>query len=531
MTTVESASAICSTPTRAHAAAQYIRMSTDQQQFSPDAQKQAISEYAKVHGIEVVRTYEDAGLSGLTLRERPALVRLLIDVRNPARDFDTVLVLDISRWGRFQDSDEAAYHEHECRRAGVRVVYCSEPFENDGTPFASVYKSIKRAMAGEYSRELSGKVFLGHCRLVRLGFWQGASPGYGLRRQLVDANGTVKGPLAPFEHKAIQTDRVVLVPGPANEVALIRKIFDWYVNEKISTSRIADRLNVMGLYNPYDRPWSKPTIRAILMGEKYIGNNLYNRHSVRLHTPQVRNPPSEWVRSVAAFGEIVDPAIFEAAQFRLTRYSRGVVKEEIQAELAHLFRRSGHLTMRTMARQLHVHGKSEYRKHFGSMAGTYRSVGFTPTYNYDYIDTRRQASAIFHEFVANLSSTLTREGHQLSLEQGETLMLVNDELKIKLNARLCAHEGSQEQTWGLRWPDTYDIDLMVLVLFTRMPVRISGFYVLPLGTVPAGKMTTICAQNVPALSSFYFANLEILSHLTQRSVLEIHGGRRPTARE
>ncbi|MFM0294483.1 MULTISPECIES: recombinase family protein [Paraburkholderia] len=104
MTTVESASAICSMPTRAHAAAQYIRMSTDQQQFSPDAQKQAISEYAKVHGIQVVRTHEDAGLSGLTLRERSALVRLLIDVRNSDRDFDTVLVLDISRWGRFQGS-------------------------------------------------------------------------------------------------------------------------------------------------------------------------------------------------------------------------------------------------------------------------------------------------------------------------------------------------------------------------------------------------------------------------------------------
>ncbi|MFM0309572.1 recombinase family protein [Paraburkholderia sp. RL17-383-BIF-A] len=51
-----------------------------------------------------MRTYEDAGLSGLTLRERPALVRLLIDVRNSDRDFDTVLVLDISRWGRFQGS-------------------------------------------------------------------------------------------------------------------------------------------------------------------------------------------------------------------------------------------------------------------------------------------------------------------------------------------------------------------------------------------------------------------------------------------
>lgn len=210
-------------------------MSTDQQQYSTVAQKQAIAEYAGAHGITIVRTYEDSGLSGLTLRERPGLQRLLSDVKSPDRDFDTVLVFDVSRWGRFQDADEAAYHEHECRRAGVRVIYCSEPFENDGTPFASIYKSIKRAMAGEFSRELSAKVFNGQCRLVRLGFWQGSTPGYGLRRMLIDAHGEVKGALATFEHKSIHTDRVVLVPGPANEVALVRRIFDWYVNEKIST--------------------------------------------------------------------------------------------------------------------------------------------------------------------------------------------------------------------------------------------------------------------------------------------------------
>jgi hypothetical protein len=47
-------------------------------------------------------------------------------------------------------------------------------------------------MAGEYSRELSTKVFAGQCRLIELGFRQGGPPGYGIRRQLIDQSGAAK---------------------------------------------------------------------------------------------------------------------------------------------------------------------------------------------------------------------------------------------------------------------------------------------------------------------------------------------------
>src|SRR3546814_4276757 len=66
-----------------------------------------------------------------------------------------LLVYDVSRWGRFQDPDEAAACELRCKRAGITVHYCAEQFENDGTIGSSIIKTVKRAMAGEYSRELS----------------------------------------------------------------------------------------------------------------------------------------------------------------------------------------------------------------------------------------------------------------------------------------------------------------------------------------------------------------------------------------
>jgi hypothetical protein len=60
-------------------------------------------------------------------------------------------------------------------------------------------------------------VFAGQCRLIELGYRQGGPAGYGLRRILVDQNGSVKSELARGEHKSLQTDRVILMPGPDDE--------------------------------------------------------------------------------------------------------------------------------------------------------------------------------------------------------------------------------------------------------------------------------------------------------------------------
>src|SRR5882724_2955899 len=166
----ERVSAALVTSTRA---AQYVRMSTEHQQYSTENQLDAIETYARVHNMEIVRTYSDSGKSGLNLVGREGLRDLLRDVETGRADYSAILVYDISRWGRFQDADESAYYEYVCKRAGISVQYCAEQFENDGSPVSTIVKGVKRAMAGEYSRELSAKVFAGQCRLIQRGFKQG----------------------------------------------------------------------------------------------------------------------------------------------------------------------------------------------------------------------------------------------------------------------------------------------------------------------------------------------------------------------
>src|ERR1700688_2190565 len=93
-------------------AAMYVRMSTDHQKYSTENQAEAIREYAVRRNIEIVKTYADEGKSGLSIEGRDALKSLIADVQTGAAGYNVILVLDVTRWGRFQDADESAYYEY-----------------------------------------------------------------------------------------------------------------------------------------------------------------------------------------------------------------------------------------------------------------------------------------------------------------------------------------------------------------------------------------------------------------------------------
>ena len=324
--------------------AQYVRMSTEHQRYSTENQAEAIRHYADGRGIEIVRTYADEGKSGLRLDGRHALKRLIEDVQTGAADFSTILVYDVSRWGRFQDADESAYYEYICKRAGISVQYCAEQFENDGSPVSTIVKGVKRAMAGEYSRELSAKVFSGQCRLIELGYRQGGPSGYGLRRMLVDQSGVAKGELARREQKSIQTDRVVLVPATSDEVETVRWMYHAFVVEGRPEREIAAALNARGTLTDLGRAWTRGTVHQLLINEKYIGNNVWNRVSFKLKKKRVRNNPEMWIRAPGAFEPVVDQALFDAARAIIRERSHRLTDEEMLGGLQNLLQQQGYLS-------------------------------------------------------------------------------------------------------------------------------------------------------------------------------------------
>jgi DNA invertase Pin-like site-specific DNA recombinase len=356
-------------------AAQYVRMSTDRQEYSIEHQSVANHAYAACNRMEIVRTYADAGKSGLTLIGRDALKQLIDDVLTGNADFAAVLVYDVTRWGRFQDADESGYYEHMCKRAGINVHYCAEQFQNDGTPFAAVVKAIKRAMAAEYSRELSVKSFAGQSHLIRLGFRAGSAPGFGLRRLLIDKSGTPKLILGPGQRKSISDDRVLLILGPEEELRTVRWIFSTFVNDGKSEGQIAKILNEKGIGSGVPRPWTPARVRWLLGNENYIGNILWNRTSVKLGRKKVDNPPEIWFRAKTSFAPIIDIKQFEAVKRIFLKRRERLTKERILEALRRLYHKHGFLDTWLVIDSKEVPSITSIHKHLGGLKRAYKLIG------------------------------------------------------------------------------------------------------------------------------------------------------------
>jgi DNA invertase Pin-like site-specific DNA recombinase len=369
---------------------QYLRESTDHQEQSAAIQSTVNRAYAVDRGMSIIRTYQDKGKSGLRVDKRSALRQLINDVRSGAADFTAILVYDVSRWGRFQDVDEAGYYEFVCKRSGIRVHYCAELFENDGSLLSTIAKDMKRAMAGEYSRELSARVFAAHARLAAFGYSQGGAPSYGLRRVLLDQNGHVKLELKPGNRKNIQTDRVIFVPGDPEEVKTIRWIFKAFVKERKIVPEIARNLNCRNILTANGDPWTTRTVRRVLHNERYAGNYVWNRISTKLGTAQVHNAPNHWVRADGVIAPIVAKSVFAAAQKITRKRSRKLTQVERLKPLHRLLRKHGRLTHDLIARSPNTPSVSSYRRWFGRLSDTCQLIGYTeyrthPSQRWDHL--------------------------------------------------------------------------------------------------------------------------------------------------
>jgi DNA invertase Pin-like site-specific DNA recombinase len=358
-------------------AAQYLRMSTERQEYSLDNQAVAIQRYADSHGFAIVKTYEDAGKSGLTIGHRNGLQALLTDILGGKATICAVLVYDVSRWGRFQDADEAAHYEFLCKSSGIRVHYCAEEFGSDDTLPSRMMKALKRTMAAEFSRELSERVFAGKKRLAEMGYHEGGPPGYGLRRLLVSADGLVKQELRRGELKSITTDRVILDPGPPNEQKWVRWIYTKFIRG-LDMTDIAKELNLRKVPWIDGKSWSRYAVRQILTNPKYAGCNLWALWTQKLRTKQRRNPPERWVVKQGAFRAVVDHRTFDRAQRVIASKTYRKSNDALLRDVKRLWKRQGSLSESLINRTRGVPSCSTLRHRFGSMAKVYDLIGFTP---------------------------------------------------------------------------------------------------------------------------------------------------------
>lgn len=487
-------------PSSPTAAAEYLRMSTEHQQFSFQNQRAAIEKYAKAHGYQVICSYEDPGKSGLALKNRTGLAMLLQDVLAGNQAYKAILVYDVSRWGRFQDSDEAAHYEFLCKRAGIPVIYCAEEFGNDGKMPDVVMKALKRVMAGEYSRELSVKVFEGQKRVFQSGFRMGGPAGYGYRRFLVSENGRQDQVLEYGERKCVASGRIRLVLGPKEEVDCVRDIFKMLVVEKMSIREIVAELNRRGVTDELGAPWRFGSVQGILKNPKYAGIGVWGRTTQILGTPRIKKPEEEWVRNNSITEGIVSQDTFQAAQRVLHSGTWFKSDEDLLSELRSLYRSVGRLSQTIIATSRVAASPQAYVKRFGSLDRAYALIGYRRTRNHGATALRHRLRGLRDRMLMELLETFPDIViTQRQYNEQPSLRLDGNRFSLLICEFIVSTLG--QPRWQIRHRDVHP------VLLRRCDAHncdIRDFYLLPGGGMPP---TRIVRESDPWLGEWKLGSL------------------------
>jgi DNA invertase Pin-like site-specific DNA recombinase len=500
-------------------AAQYVRMSTEHQQYSPENQLEVIRQYAASHSMEIVQAYSDHGRSGLNIAGREGLNRLMSDVESKQANFSALLVYDVSRWGRFQDVDESAYYEYVLKRAGILVHYCAEQFENDGSMSSSVLKTLKRSMAAEYSRELSVKVFSGQCRLIELGFRQGGPAGYGLRRQLIDRDRNPKSLLGRGERKSLQTDRVILVPGPEGEIETVQQIYDLFVTQGKTEREIMEMLNGRDVPGEHGRQWTRATVHQLLINPKYIGANIYNRRSFKLKHKRVNNPRQMWIWRDGAFEPIVTANLFEQARTIIESRHRHLSDQDLLERLRQLLRVQGRLSGILIDETEEMPSSSCYSTRFGSLTRAYALIGWAPDRDFAYVEINRKLRRKHADLIASIFDQLVGLGATVSVNEDNDLLHINAEYTASLILARCRETRAGSHRWQLRFDESLSPDVVIAVRLQPGNEEILDYYLLPRLDVLTEHLS-LRSENGLILDVYRFNNLNFFMEMAQRARLE-----------
>ena len=110
-------------PASIRAVAYYRHSVLGGQEVSFAYQRSQVRAWADKNGVEIIQEFVDEGESGQDPKNRPAFNEMLehwVKLRN---DFQYVLCLDFSRWGRFANMDCSAYFCAICHEYDKPVIF------------------------------------------------------------------------------------------------------------------------------------------------------------------------------------------------------------------------------------------------------------------------------------------------------------------------------------------------------------------------------------------------------------------------
>jgi DNA invertase Pin-like site-specific DNA recombinase len=447
------------------AVAYYRHSAQDRQENSIPIQREQVRQFATEHGIEIIKEFADHGKSGLSTEGRDNFKRMLEMVIDTSIKFKYILVLDVSRWGRFQDIDMSAHYRALCKKYGREVIYTTIGFPKEDDPMHFMQLNFEGYRAATYSRELSGKVFRGCAKIAQQGFRAGGIPPYGLHRLLLDEQHNPVQILKPGQRKSIQNQRVTLTPGDKKEQNVIRQIFNEFVYERKTQKEIAEMLNQKAIPSPGGRTWADGNVRAVLRNELYVGTMVYNKTASRLQSKTKKNPKELWIRTEDAFDGVVDKEAFYRAQKIMDRqedqrkqlYSR----DDMLSKLGDLYQRYGVIRAKQITARKDMVSVHTYRKEFRSLDMAYQNM---------FLEVIQKTK---DSIIAHLSSQVSK------VEEFQDYIVLNDCFSILIQPSVPAPYGYGAY-WSFHLDPRIEIDVTLGVpLSNNNMYDILGYLVFP----------------------------------------------------
>ncbi|MCI1959149.1 MAG: recombinase family protein [Clostridia bacterium] len=274
-------------------AACYIRVSTEEQtEFSPDAQKRALYDYAQKNDMVIDEQYVfvDEGISGRDAKKRPAFMKMIATAKIKPRPFDVILVHRFDRFARSRE-DSVVYKALLKRQCGIKVISITEQFGDD--KFSVIMESMLEGMAEYYSLNLADE--------VRKGMFEKARRGQRIGK-------------APFGYRYDKENKILVVE--PSEAERVKKLYSMYIAGN-SITYITRYFNTdEKLYSDGHRV-KNYTVKYILQNPVYCGKLRYN---YRLHG-HVDNPPEDWIITDGNHEPIISVKEFEKVQDILKKRS------------------------------------------------------------------------------------------------------------------------------------------------------------------------------------------------------------------
>lgn len=276
----------------------YARVSSERQaekELSIPAQIKAIQQYCQNKGWVIVNEFIEKGKSAKT-DDRPEFQKMIALAKRPNRPFDAVVVHKFDRFSRKRD-DHVIY-KALLNQFGVKLISVTEQTEAE-TPQDLLLEGMLEVISEFFNANLAAEVRKGMTQNAKQGYSNGGTPPYGYRT----------------EHIALgnQKTKAVWVPGPREEVDIVRWIFNQYAYENKGYHKIASELNERKIPSQKGGTWSASTIRAIIYNESYIGRKVWNKQDYQTKGKKWRDR-SEWIITENAHPALISKELFELCQ-------------------------------------------------------------------------------------------------------------------------------------------------------------------------------------------------------------------------